>query len=90
MTAWIWALAATGYLLMMLFVRGDSSMGPSLATAVGVLWLAAALVSILAPELVTGSDPTRIPLAALIAPPAATFGTAAVCILSAALASGRA
>ena len=41
-------------------------MGIALATA--AIWVAVTLVSILAPEVITGTDPTRIPLAAILAP----------------------
>jgi len=43
--------------------------------AVSALWTLTALVAVLSPELVTGTDPTRIPLAALIAPPVAAVVT---------------
>jgi hypothetical protein len=36
---------------------------------VGLVWAAAAAAAVLAPVMVTGSDPTRIPIAALVAPP---------------------
>ena len=41
-------------------------MGIALATA--AIWVAVTLVSILVPEVITGTDPTRIPLAAILAP----------------------
>ena len=48
-----------------------------LAAAVTVVWVAAAGVSVFGPELVTGSDPTRLPICALVAPVAATVLTRA-------------
>jgi hypothetical protein len=70
-TVWLWAGAATAYALM------TPSRG-SLARwtlAVAGLWAATALVAIAAPVMVTGSDPTRIPLAVIIAPPVAAVLT---------------
>lgn len=46
--------------------------------AVGGIWLTVALVSIYAPITVTGTDPTRIPLAALVAPIAGSILTGAL------------
>lgn len=71
MTVWLWAVVATAYALMT--PRRASRTGWTLA--VSALWAIAALVAVLAPELVTGTDPTRIPLAALIAPPVAAVVT---------------
>jgi hypothetical protein len=50
-----------------------------LVLGTSALWLAVAVVSIAGPMLVTGTDPTRIPLAALIAPP---FGAIATGLLA--------
>ena len=41
-------------------------MGIALVSA--AIWVAVTLVSILVPQVVTGTDPTRIPLAAILAP----------------------
>jgi hypothetical protein len=43
------------------------------------IWLVVALVSIFAPRMETGSDPTRIPIAALLAPIAGAIATAWAC-----------
>ncbi|HEY7468502.1 MAG TPA: hypothetical protein VIC07_03070 [Acidimicrobiia bacterium] len=64
MLDWFWGLVAIGYLAFARNARVDAAFGISVA----ILWLAVALTSIAAPEMVTGSDPTRIPLAVLIAP----------------------
>jgi predicted MFS family arabinose efflux permease len=61
---WLWGSVAIGYLSYVRRDRSDATFGIS----VGVLWLAVALTSIFASPFVTGSDPTTIPLAALIAP----------------------
>ena len=41
-------------------------MGIAVSTA--VIWVAVTLVSILVPQVVTGTDPTRIPVATILAP----------------------
>jgi hypothetical protein len=64
MIDWLWGLVAIGYLA---FARGARS-DPSFGIAVAILWLAVAVTSIAAPEMVTGTDPTRIPIAVFIAP----------------------
>jgi hypothetical protein len=63
-TDWIWGAVAIAYLA---FVRGERA-DATLAISVSLLWLAVAITSIAAPVFVTGTDPTTIPLAALIAP----------------------
>lgn len=70
-TVWLWAGAASAYALMTP-ARGSLA-GWSLGVA--SLWVATALVAIAAPVMVTGSDPTRIPLAVIIAPPVAAVLT---------------
>ena len=64
MIDWFWGLTAIGYLAFVRGGRSDAAFGLSVA----VLWLAVAVASIAAPEIVTGTDPTRIPIAVLIAP----------------------
>lgn len=75
-TDWVWGAAALGYLA---FVDRDR-LAPAHAIAVAVLWFAVAAASIGAPELVTGSDPTRLPLVALIAPVVGTIVTGFLCL----------
>ncbi len=64
MLHWIWGSIAIGYLA----AAGPGRSDPTLAISVAVLWLAVAATSIFAPSLVTGSDPTSVPIAALVAP----------------------
>jgi len=83
-TAWLWALASTGYVALLAILASDVDYGTawrSFALTLIVVWLTASAVSIFGPELVTGTDPTRVPLAALIAPPAATLATGFVCLI---------
>ena len=71
MTIWLWTLAATGYVL--LAARRGSSLELTLGTA--TVWLMVFLVAVFAPTMVTGADPTEIPIAALVAPPVGTLAT---------------
>lgn len=71
LTVWVWGAAAIGYLS---FVRRDGA-DPAFGLSVAILWAAVAATSIFAPELVTGADPTRIPIAALVAPVVGTIVT---------------
>jgi hypothetical protein len=72
MLSWFWGLVAVGYLA---FVRTTYA-GPALGLSVAILWLGVAVTSIFAPEMVTGSDPTQIPIAALVAPILGCLATA--------------
>jgi hypothetical protein len=71
LTIWLWTLTSTGYVL--LAVRGTGSSAFTLGVV--ATWTAVVLVALLGPVMVTGSDPTRIPLAALLAPAAGTLAT---------------
>jgi hypothetical protein len=84
-TMWLWGAIATGFILM----TGAMGRGVidgrwrALTLVVVAIWAVVAVASIWAPQLVTGTDPTRIPLAALLAPVAATIGTAFACLFAA-------
>ena len=71
MTAWLWACVGTVYALS----TPQRSSRAGWTVSVAVVWAAMALVTILAPVMVTGTDPTSIPLAVLIAPPVAAVVT---------------
>jgi hypothetical protein len=75
LVVWPWSAAAAAYVVMA-GRRGGSRV---LVLGTAALWLGVAVVSITGPVLVTGTDPTRIPLAALLAPP---FGAIATGFLS--------
>jgi hypothetical protein len=82
-TTWIWGAVASGSVVATV-LRLDDGGRPhpvvgQLASFVLGGWVVAALVAIGAPEMVTGSDPTRLPIAALLAPIAATVLTTGVC-----------
>ena len=81
---WLWAAVATGYVLMA--DRDGDPHGPtrsgagSFVLSVSAVWAATALASILAPPLVTGTDPTQIPLVAIMVPLVAMAVTGFVCL----------
>ena len=62
-------LVASGYVLRaMIRGLGGAPRGLVYALLNVAIWTAVALVAIFVPEMVTGTDPTRLPLAAIIAP----------------------
>jgi hypothetical protein len=73
---WFWGALAIGYLSFVRRERADASFGLS----VTALWFAVAATSIWVPELVTGSDPSMIPIAAFIAPAVGTMVTGFLCL----------
>ena len=79
MATWIWGLVATiGFLWGMSKLRGAASrqawwMG--LGIGVGVIWGIAVVVSVVSPVMVTGTDPTELPVWALAAPVGAALAT---------------
>ena len=83
LTIWPWTSAAVGYILMA-GTRRDSR---DLVVGVTVVWVAVAVLAVAVPAMVTGTDPTRIPIAALIVPP---FGAVATGFLAIAHARGAA
>jgi hypothetical protein len=78
--AWFWGLTATGaFFWGMGRLRGNAVRQPfwiSLAVATTVLWGVATVLSIALPVYVTGSDPTRLPIGAMVSPVAAALLTA--------------
>ncbi len=71
MMVWFWGLIAVAYLSFVRDERADATLGLSVA----VLWAAVAVIAIAAPEMVTGTDPTRVPIAAILAPVIGCLGT---------------
>lgn len=72
LTGWIWALVATGYVLMA--ARGGRGRR-SLVLGTSITWLLVAAAVVFGPVMVTGTDPTTIPLTVLIAPVAGAIVT---------------
>jgi hypothetical protein len=79
-STWFWGgLGTLVFLWAMGRLRGDQKwrstwIGLSLVT--GAIWTLATVLAITLPEVVTGSDPTRIPVGAFFAPVAAVMLTA--------------
>jgi hypothetical protein len=69
-TVWVWTGVASGYAAMTPVQDARDWL-----LAVGLVWGAMAAAAVLAPSMVTGSDPTEIPIAALVAPPVAAVVT---------------
>lgn len=74
-TSWLWGLVATiAFLWAMSRLRGSASRRPvwiGLTTATLLLWLVATVLSATLPVVETGTDPTRIPVGAIVPPVAA-------------------
>ena len=79
-TAWLWGLVATGvFVWAMGKLRGDATRRPiwiGNAAATLAVWLVATILSVALPVFETGSDPTRVPIGAILMPMAATALTA--------------
>lgn len=79
-STWLWGMGATiASLIGLSRLRGDERRRPlwiALSGATMAIWTVATGVSLFAPEMVTGTDPTTIPLGAMIAPVAAMVLTA--------------
>ena len=78
-TSWLWGLISTiAFLWAMSRLRGKASRRPiwiGLATATLVLWLVATILSTTLPVVETGTDPTRLPIGAMVTPLAAAVLT---------------
>lgn len=79
-TAWLWGLLGTwGFLNGMGKLRGSAErrvIWVGLSIAVMAIWAIVAALSVWLPVLETGSDPTSLPLGAIVAPLAAAALTA--------------
>jgi hypothetical protein len=76
---WFHAAIATGLVLMAFSrrTRGASrSLWLGFLISIAAVWAAVALVSVFAPAMVTGTDPTTISIAALVAPIGGVIATA--------------
>lgn len=90
---WIWGMLASRsvavHVIRRLNTAGIGFAARVFAVAVLPIWLAATLVSLFTPDLVSGTDPTRTPLAALIAPVGALVLTQGVAQLLDAVQGGE-
>ena len=73
LTVWLWASFATGFVLMLDRARRAtwSSMAP-----IVVVWVVVAAAVAMGPVLTTGSDPTELPLVAMLVPVFGAIATA--------------
>jgi hypothetical protein len=78
-STWLWGLVSTGaFVWAMGKLRGSATRRPiwiGLTMAMLTVWLVATILAVSLPVVETGTDPTRIPLGALIGPMAATVLT---------------
>jgi hypothetical protein len=76
---WLWGLVSSGgFLWAMGKLRGDAVRRPiwiGLSVVALTVWLVATILSITLPVVETGSDPTRLPIAAMVTPIAAAVLT---------------
>jgi len=79
LSVWFYAALATGMVLMAFGRRtggASRSLWLGFTIAVAGIWAAVTLASVWAPTMVTGTDPTTIPVAVFSAPPAGVIATA--------------
>ncbi len=92
-TTWIWGAIASRRVITTLLrldeAGSQTQLARQLAALVAGVWVVAAAVAIFAPQMVTGSDPTRLPIAAMLAPIAAAALTTGACDMASALAAQR-
>jgi hypothetical protein len=86
-TDWIWGLVGTGFVILAIQhgIRLRASRLISwvvLAVGVAISWMPVVLVTAFAPAMVTGTDPTIIPLTAMGIPVLGTFLTWFACTLA--------
>ena len=86
---WIWGVVASRSVLRAFLGLDSETLRSQLTAVVGVVWTAAALVAVFGPRMVTGSDPTSLPIAAMVAPTAAAMLTAGACEVVTTFASSR-
>jgi hypothetical protein len=91
-TDWFYAVIATGLVLMAFSRRTpdlDRSSWGAFTLAISAIWLVVAIISIWTPELVSGTDRTHVPIAALVSPIAGVLATAFASVFVAGSAGGE-
>lgn len=82
---WIWGMIASRHVVTTVVQRRSPDRmvwtAQLLAWTTVPVWAAATLVAVFAPVLVTGTDPTHFPIAAIVAPIAAMIVTQLTCQL---------
>lgn len=84
LTVWVWTVLATAYVLM----TGRRSASIAFIVGVCAVWIAALVAVVATPPLVTGTDPTSIPLGALFTPIVAAAATGLLAVHAAAQSHG--
>jgi len=80
---WLWGGIATALALLAASRRvggATRALWAGMAVAVGGIWLVVLLASVFSPQIVTGTDPTRIPIGAIVSPIAGAIATAFVSV----------
>lgn len=67
-TAWFWGIIANIFILRLLRDHQEISVFRIQELSIILLWFIVAFVSIFAPPMITGSDPTILPIVSLISP----------------------
>ena len=80
-TAWFWGLIANMFLFRLLKEQNDFSILKLQIGSVIILWTIVAMIGIFTPPFVTGSDPTSLPIASIVAPLIACILTAGIWFL---------
>jgi uncharacterized membrane protein YqjE len=81
---WLWGGLATGLIVLAASVSDTSTQRwRATAITIAIIWAVAAAAGIWSPVLETGTNPTRVPLAAILAPIAATIATAFIAVFAA-------
>jgi hypothetical protein len=94
LTDWFWGSVATAFVVITVAIAHARPFEDKheawflLALTTTAVWVAVTAVSIFAPRLVTGTDPTKIPLAAMISPVVGTVATGFISGAAALLSAG--
>ena len=78
---WLWAMIAIVYVRVLSNAPSSGALSPRWAAEITAIWALSAVLCIWGPVLVTGTDPTRLPLTAISAPVLAALATGLVCLL---------
>jgi hypothetical protein len=95
LTSWLWGSVASAFVIIAVVIGHGRSLDNRhvawflIALATIAIWGAVTIVSISTPRLVTGTDPTKIPLAAMISPVVGTVATGFVSGAAALLSASR-
>jgi hypothetical protein len=91
MADWLWGGLATAFLLLAAAFSRPEGSGAWWVVAIvtAAVWVAVGIASVYAPSLVTGSDPTTIPVAGLLAPIVGVLVTGYLSVFAAGMSSTR-